>query len=63
VGSKYAALIDPKSPAQRSGGLSELTKLAQVLRWLPEEQDTRSRWSAARWDCRTSGMAICHQSR
>jgi type IV secretory pathway TraG/TraD family ATPase VirD4 len=49
AGSKYASLIDPKSPSQRSGVLSELTKLAQVLQWLPAEEDTKSRWSAARW--------------
>jgi len=55
AGSKYAALIDPKSPAQRSGVLSELTKLAQVLQWLPEEQDTKSRWSAARWTAEPRG--------
>ena len=55
AGSKYAALIDPKSPAQRSGVLSELTKLAQVLQWLPDEQDTKSRWSAARWTAEPRG--------
>ena len=55
AGTKYAPLIDPKSPAQRSGVLSELTKLAQVLQWLPMEQDTESRWSAAKWTIEPRG--------
>jgi hypothetical protein len=49
VGSKYASLIDPKSPAQRSGVLSELTKLAQILQWLPSEVEAETPWSAMRW--------------
>jgi len=55
AGSKYASLIDPKSPAQRSGVLSELTKLAQILQWLPEQQETKTRWSAARWTAEPRG--------
>ena len=54
-GTKYAPLIDSKSPAQRSGVLSELTKLAQVLQWLPAEQDTNTRWSAANWTAQPHG--------
>jgi len=55
AGSKYASLIDPKSPAQRSGVLSELTKLAQILQWLPERQETKTRWSAAQWTAEPRG--------
>lgn len=55
AGSRFAALIDPKSPPQRNGVLSELTKLAQVLQWLPDEQDANGRWSAAAWTAEPRG--------
>lgn len=55
AGSRYASLIDPKSPSQRSGVLSELTKLAQVLQWLPEKADTKRAWSAAQWTTAPEG--------
>jgi hypothetical protein len=55
AGSKYASLIDPKSPSQRSGVLSELTKLAQVLQWLPAEHESSGRWSATQWTANPRG--------
>jgi Type IV secretion-system coupling protein DNA-binding domain len=35
--------------------LSELTKLAQVLQWLPEKPDTERRWSATQWTAEPHG--------
>jgi hypothetical protein len=55
AGSKYASLIDPKSPSQRTGVLSELTKLAQVLQWLPAEHESSTRWSATGWAANPQG--------
>ena len=58
AGSRYASLIDPKSPSQRSGVLSELTKLAQVLQWLPEKTDTERTWSATQWTAEPHGWVF-----
>ena len=55
AGSRYASVIDPKSPGQRNGVISELTKLAQVLQWLPSEREAKSRWSAAQWAANPQG--------
>lgn len=48
-GTEYAAMIDRRAPAQRSGVLASLNMVADSLKLLPREADTTKRWSAAAW--------------
>lgn len=48
-GTEYAAMIDRRASAQRSGVLASLNMVADSLKLLPREADTTKRWSAARW--------------
>jgi Type IV secretion-system coupling protein DNA-binding domain len=48
-GTEYAAMIDRRAPAQRSGVLASLNMVADSLKLLPREADTTTRWSAAAW--------------
>jgi hypothetical protein len=49
AGTAYAAMIDPKAPAQRSGVMASLNMVADTLKLLPLERETSQRWSAAAW--------------
>lgn len=49
LGTSYAAMIDPKAPAQRSGVLASLNMIADTLKLLPAERDANRRWSASAW--------------
>jgi type IV secretory pathway TraG/TraD family ATPase VirD4 len=48
-GTSYAAIIDRQAPAQRSGVLASLNMVADTLKLLPAESETRGRWSASAW--------------
>jgi hypothetical protein len=48
-GTAYAAMIDPKAPAQRSGVLASLNMVADTLKLLPAASNTTARWTAATW--------------
>lgn len=48
-GTEYAAMIDRRAPAQRSGVLASLNMVADSLKLLPREADATKRWSAAEW--------------
>jgi len=48
-GTQYAAMIDKKAPAQRSGILASLNMVADSLKLLPSENEANGRWSAAEW--------------
>lgn len=54
-GTAYAAMIDRQAPAQRSGVLASLNMVADTLQLLPEERETRQRWSAADWSATRTG--------
>src|SRR3989441_6575763 len=48
-GTPYASIIDRQAPAQRSGVLAALNMVADTLKLLPRESQTRRRWSASSW--------------
>jgi hypothetical protein len=48
-GTELAAMIDPSGGPQRSGVLGSLNMVADALKLLPRENETRRRWSAAKW--------------
>src|SRR5438067_7009672 len=48
-GTPYASIIDRQAPAQRSGVLAALNMVADTLKLLPRESETKRRWSAAAW--------------
>lgn len=48
-GTEYWALIDPKSPQQRTGVLGSLNMSADSFRLLPKEEETSSLWTATSW--------------
>jgi hypothetical protein len=54
-GTEYAAMIDRRAPAQRSGMLASLNMVADSLKLLPREADTTKRWSAAAWANESKG--------
>ena len=54
-GTEYAAMIDRRAPAQRSGVLASLNMVADSLKLLPREADTTKRWSAAAWSNKRKG--------
>ena len=48
-GTPYSSIIDRQAPAQRSGVLAALNMVADTLKLLPRESQTRRRWSASSW--------------
>ena len=54
-GTEYAAMIDRQAPAQRSGILASLNMIADTLKLLPSEKETKARWSAAEWSKQRKG--------
>lgn len=54
-GTQYAAMIDKKAPAQRSGVLASLNMVADSLKLLPSESEANGRWSAAEWSKQRKG--------
>jgi hypothetical protein len=54
-GTEYAAMIDRRAPAQRSGVLASLNMVADSLKLLPRAADTTKRWSAAAWSNKRKG--------
>jgi type IV secretory pathway TraG/TraD family ATPase VirD4 len=54
-GTQYAAMIDKKAPAQRSGILASLNMVADSLKLLPSENEANGRWSAAEWSKQRKG--------
>jgi hypothetical protein len=48
-GTELAAMIDPSGGPQRSGVLGSLNMVADALKLLPRESETKQRWSAAKW--------------
>ena len=48
-GTEYAAMIDRRAPAQRSGVLASLNMVADSLKLLPTEKEATGRWSAVAW--------------
>ena len=54
-GTQYAAMIDKKAPAQRSGILASLNMVADSLKLLPSETEANGRWSAADWSRQRKG--------
>jgi len=48
-GTPYASIIDRQAPAQRSGVLAALNMVADTLKLLPRESETKDRWSATAW--------------
>jgi type IV secretory pathway TraG/TraD family ATPase VirD4 len=54
-GTEYAAMIDPQSPPQRNGLLGSLNMVADALKLLPTEKETRARWSTLEWASHRKG--------
>lgn len=54
-GTQYAAMIDNRAPAQRSGILASLNMVADSLKLLPSENEANGRWSAAEWSKQRKG--------
>jgi hypothetical protein len=54
-GTQYAAMIDKRAPAQRSGVLASLNMVADSLKLLPSESEGNGRWSAAEWSKQRKG--------
>ncbi len=54
-GTQYAAMIDKKAPAQRSGILASLNMIADSLKLLPSEGEANGRWSATEWSKQRKG--------
>ena len=54
-GTEYAAMIDRQAPAQRSGVLASLNMIADTLKLLPSEKETKARWSASEWSKQRKG--------
>jgi hypothetical protein len=48
-GTKYAAMIDRDSPPQRNGVLGSLSMVADAMKLLPSEAETKGRWSTLEW--------------
>jgi len=48
-GTEFAAMIDPTGGPQRSGVLGSLNMVADALKLLPLESETKQRWSTAKW--------------
>jgi len=48
-GTEYAAMIDRDSPPQRNGVLGSLSMVADAIRLLPSEAETKGRWSTLEW--------------
>jgi type IV secretory pathway TraG/TraD family ATPase VirD4 len=57
-GTQYAAMIDKKAPAQRSGILASLNMVADSLKLLPSENEANGRWSAAEWSKQRKGWVF-----
>jgi type IV secretory pathway TraG/TraD family ATPase VirD4 len=48
-GTEYAAMIDRDSPPQRNGVLGSLNMVADAMKMLPSETETKQRWSTLEW--------------
>src|SRR5215472_12009988 len=48
-GTEYAAMIDRESPPQRNGVLGSLNMVADAMKLLPREAETKQRWSTLEW--------------
>jgi len=48
-GTEYAAMIDRESPPQRNGVLGSLSMVADAMKLLPSETETKQRWSTLDW--------------
>ncbi len=48
-GTEYAAMIDRESPPQRNGVLGSLNMVADAMKMLPREAETKCRWSTLQW--------------
>jgi type IV secretory pathway TraG/TraD family ATPase VirD4 len=48
-GTEYAAMIDRESPPQRNGVLGSLSMVADAMKLLPREAETKQRWSTLEW--------------
>lgn len=48
-GTEMAAMIDRQAGPQRAGVLGSLNMVADALKLLPRESETKARWSAAEW--------------
>jgi hypothetical protein len=57
-GTELAAMIDPHAPAQRSGVLASLNMVADALKLLPREADTKARWSVSEWAAQRKGWVF-----
>lgn len=57
-GTELEAMIDQRAAAQRSGVLGSLNMVADALKLLPRESETKSRWSAAQWEKERKGWVF-----
>src|SRR5260370_28247038 len=48
-GTEYAAMIDRDSPPQRNGVLGSLNMVADAMKLLPSEAETKGRWITLEW--------------
>jgi Type IV secretion-system coupling protein DNA-binding domain len=48
-GTEYAAMIDRESPPQRNGVLGSLNMVADAMKLLPNEAETKQSWSTLDW--------------
>ncbi|MGC2887606.1 MAG: type IV secretion system DNA-binding domain-containing protein [Candidatus Acidiferrum sp.] len=48
-GTEYAAMIDRESPPQRNGVLGSLSMVADAMKLLPSEAETKGHWSTLEW--------------
>jgi len=54
-GREYASMISPDSPGQRDGVLRSLNTVADAMRLLPAEAETKRRWSTLEWSKERQG--------
>ena len=60
-GTEYAAMIDRDSPPQRNGVLGSLSMVADAMKLLPSEAETKQRWSTLEWSKERQRLAVPHE--
>ncbi len=54
-GTPYAATVRPSAPGQREGVLGSMNNVADTIRLLKSEKDSKVRWTAREWSQRRQG--------
>jgi len=58
AGTPYATRIGPQSPGHRTSVLGSLHRVADALRLLPTEKETKARWNTAEWSKKQKGWVF-----